>query len=187
MPAAYDREEIRDRISRRRRADRRRRAAARGRPRMLSLRPLLPRQHDQQRRRRRIAGEAIVRDATCRTWQPRSSSSCLSRQALERAATAEGVKVEVRVKDTRARLVEHFKDGTWHYPGRPVHPSAEAIADLAGDEADEPTAEDADGEGVGTIGGGTTEPDGEDPTEDMDEAYAPPVAEPSPGLAIAAE
>jgi hypothetical protein len=91
------------------------------------------------------------------------------------------------VKDTRARMVERFKGGTWIYPSSRFTASAEAIADLAGDEANEPTAEDADDEGVGSIGDGTTEPDGENPTQDLDEVYAPPVAEPSPGLAIAAE
>ena len=78
--------------------------------------------------------------------------ACLSRAALERSAATEGVRVEVRVKDTRARMVERFKDGTWIYPSSRFTASAEAIADLAGDEADEPTHEDADEEDVGSIG-----------------------------------
>ena len=43
--------------------------------------------------------------------------SCLSRGALEKAAAAEGVRVEARAKDTRARMVDRFKDGVFVYPG----------------------------------------------------------------------
>ncbi len=134
-----------------------------------------------------VAGAAIDAAAYLPNMATEEFLACLSRAALERSAATEGVRVEVRVKDTRARMVERFKDATWIYPSSRFTASAEAIADLAGDDADEPTAEDADGEGVGSIGDGTTKPDGEDPTQDMDEAYAPPVAEPSPGLAVAAE
>jgi ParB family transcriptional regulator, chromosome partitioning protein len=43
--------------------------------------------------------------------------SCLSRGALETAARAEGVNIAQRAKDTRARMVTRFKDGTFVYPG----------------------------------------------------------------------
>ena len=43
--------------------------------------------------------------------------SCLSRGALEKAAAAEGVRVEVRAKDTRARMVGRFTNGGFVYPG----------------------------------------------------------------------
>ena len=33
------------------------------------------------------------------------------------------MKVEVRVKDTRAALVKHFDGKTWHFPGALFHPS----------------------------------------------------------------
>jgi len=65
----------------------------------------------------RIAGEAIGASAFLPTMATDEFLSCLSRQALERSAVAEGVAVEVRVKDTRARLVERFHGATWHYPG----------------------------------------------------------------------
>jgi ParB family chromosome partitioning protein len=42
--------------------------------------------------------------------------SCLSRQALERSAAGK-VRVEPRVKDTRAAMIAHFRDTLWHYPG----------------------------------------------------------------------
>jgi ParB family chromosome partitioning protein len=42
--------------------------------------------------------------------------SCLSKAGVEKAAAAEGVRVEVRGKDTRANLVDRFKDGLYVYP-----------------------------------------------------------------------
>jgi len=134
-----------------------------------------------------VTGAAIDAVAYLPNMATEEFLACLSRAALERSAAAEGVRVEVRVKDTRARMVERFKDGVWLYPAGQFSPSAEAIADLAGDDTDELTAEGADDEGIGNIAGETTEPDGEHPIEGMDEVNPPPVAQPSPGLAIAAE
>jgi ParB family chromosome partitioning protein len=42
--------------------------------------------------------------------------SCLSRGALETVAKAEGVNIAPRAKDTRARMITRFKDGTFVYP-----------------------------------------------------------------------
>ena len=66
----------------------------------------------------RIAGEAIGASARLPNMATEEFLSCLSRAALEKAAAAEGVRVEVRAKDTRARMVARFKDGTF------VHPAA---------------------------------------------------------------
>ena len=134
-----------------------------------------------------VAGAAIDAAAYLPNMATEEFLACLSRAALERSAATEGVRVEVRVKDTRARMVERFKEGTWIYPSSRFTASAEAIADLAGDETAEPTDEDADGEGLGPISDGTIEPDGEEPSEDIGEIAMPPVAPPSPGLPIAAE
>ena len=57
--------------------------------------------------------------------------SCLSRQALERSAADAGVKVEVRVKDTRAALVKHFTDQTWRFPGAVFTLTEEERADAS--------------------------------------------------------
>lgn len=64
--------------------------------------------------------------------------SCLSRGALESAARAEGIAIAPRVKDTRARMVAQFKDGTFVYPGALflLAPNAAAAA------SDQPTGED---------------------------------------------
>jgi hypothetical protein len=65
----------------------------------------------------RIAGEALGASDLLPSMATDEFLSCLSRQALERSAAAEGVKVEVRVNDTRAAMVARFKDATWRFPG----------------------------------------------------------------------
>ncbi len=65
----------------------------------------------------RIAGETLGASGYLPSMATDDFLSCLSRQALERSAAAEGMKVEVRVKDTRAAFVKHFTDATWHFPG----------------------------------------------------------------------
>jgi ParB family transcriptional regulator, chromosome partitioning protein len=65
----------------------------------------------------RIAGETLGASAHLPTMATEEFLSCLSRQALERSAAAEGAKVAVRVRDTRAGLVKHCAGRTWHFPG----------------------------------------------------------------------
>ena len=65
----------------------------------------------------RIAGEAIGAVLHLPNMATEAFLSCLSKAALEEAAAAEGVRIEARGKDTRARLVERFKDGLYVYPG----------------------------------------------------------------------
>ncbi len=65
----------------------------------------------------RIAGEAIGASLRLPNMATEEFLSCLSRGALEKAAAAEGVRVEVRAKDTRARMVGRFTDGTFVYQG----------------------------------------------------------------------
>jgi ParB/RepB/Spo0J family partition protein len=65
----------------------------------------------------RIAGETLGAVAHLPSMATEEFLACLSRQALERSTTTEGVKIEVRVKDTRAAFVKHFTDKTWLYPG----------------------------------------------------------------------
>ena len=65
----------------------------------------------------RIAGEAIGTSLRLPNMATEEFLSCLSRGALETVAAAEGVRIEVRAKDTRARMVTLFKDGSFVYPG----------------------------------------------------------------------
>ena len=65
----------------------------------------------------RIAGEAIGASLLLPNMATEEFLSCLSRGALETVARAEGVNIAPRAKDTRARMVTRFKDGTFVYPG----------------------------------------------------------------------
>jgi ParB family chromosome partitioning protein len=75
--------------------------------------------------------------------------SCLSRGALEAAARAEGVNIAPRAKDTRARIITRFKDGTYHHPDALFRLTPAEQTGMAtggdGDETD-PFAVDAGGD-----------------------------------------
>jgi hypothetical protein len=117
----------------------------------------------------RIAGEAIGASLRLPNMATEEFLSCLSRGALETVARAEGVNIAPRARDTRARLVARFKDGTFVYPGalfrltpeeqtaaaeRRVRSGAGWVAPASGGEEDEsaddgtaePMAGDDDGD-----------------------------------------
>ena len=79
----------------------------------------------------RIAGEAIGASLRLPNMATEEFLSCLSRGALEKAAAAESVRVEVRAKDTRARMITHFKDSTFVYPGALFRLTPEELATAA--------------------------------------------------------
>lgn len=64
----------------------------------------------------RVAGTTIGAGQHLPHMATEEFLACLSRQALERTAGAEGVPAGVRVKDTRAALIKRFDGQTWHYP-----------------------------------------------------------------------
>jgi ParB/RepB/Spo0J family partition protein len=64
----------------------------------------------------RIAGEAVGASLRLPNMATEEFLSCLSRGALETAARAAGVRIEPRARDTRARMVTRFNDGTFVYP-----------------------------------------------------------------------
>jgi ParB family chromosome partitioning protein len=66
----------------------------------------------------RVAGVTLGADTLLPNMATEDFLKCLSKSAIEKVATAEGVRVEVRGKDTRARVVERFKTGRY------VHPAA---------------------------------------------------------------
>jgi hypothetical protein len=65
----------------------------------------------------RIAGEAIGASLRLPNMATEDFLSCLSRGALETAARTESVNIAPRAKDTRARMVTRFHEGTFVYPG----------------------------------------------------------------------
>jgi ParB family chromosome partitioning protein len=116
----------------------------------------------------RIAGEAIGASVQLPNMATEDFLSCLSRGALETAARTEGVNIGPRAKDTRARLVTRFKDGTFVWQGalfrltveeeaagtgqRHAHSGAGWVSPLSGEEGDGgdatvPEADDEDAAG----------------------------------------
>jgi ParB/RepB/Spo0J family partition protein len=80
----------------------------------------------------RIAGEAIAASLRLPNMATEEFLSCLSRGALETAAIeAGGVNIAPRAKDTRARMVTRFKDGTFVYPGALFRLTPEELAAAA--------------------------------------------------------
>src|SRR6516225_8774345 len=79
----------------------------------------------------RIAGDAVGASLYMPTMATDEFLSCLSRQALERAAETEGVRAKVRVRDTRARFIERFTDTRYVYPGALFQVTPEEIAAAA--------------------------------------------------------
>ena len=79
----------------------------------------------------RIAGEAIGASVRLPNMATEEFLSCLSRGALETAARAEGVNIAPRVIHTRERLVKHFKDGRFVYPGALFQLTPEELAAAA--------------------------------------------------------
>lgn len=141
----------------------------------------------------RIAGEAIGASTFLPNMATEEFLSCLSRQALERSAATEGVRVEVRVKDTRARMVERFKDETWHFPGGLFALSAEEAGEIVPDQGGEDFEEEAleDGLNEGDALEDESILSGDEPEEGGDDApvgqVPTGVLHSPPGLAVAAE
>ena len=92
----------------------------------------------------RIAGESLGASDVLPNMATDAFLSCLSRQALERNAAGEGVKVEVRVKDTRTAMVTHFKDKIWRFPGAFFALSDEERASAAARTENRTDGSDAD-------------------------------------------
>lgn len=98
----------------------------------------------------RIAGEAVGASLLLPNMATEEFLQCLSRGALETAARAEGVNVAPRAKDTRARMVDRFKEGTFVYPGAlfRLTPEEQVTAgEQRRDHADADRSDPADGDG----------------------------------------
>ena len=103
----------------------------------------------------RVAGDAIDAKLFLPNMATEEFLSCLSKAALEKAAAAEGVKIGSRGKDTRANLIERFKDGTYVHPSALFAPTADEIAEARRhasywDEGGENDTGAGEGEGTGT-------------------------------------
>jgi ParB/RepB/Spo0J family partition protein len=117
----------------------------------------------------RVAGDAIGAELFLPNMATEEFLSCLSKAALEKAAAADGVKIGSRGRDTRANLIERFKDGTYVHPSALFAPTPDEIADATRNVSDwdqdsgEDTVDRGEGEGTedGSDAGPWTNP-GED-------------------------
>ncbi len=96
----------------------------------------------------RVAGEVVGADAFLPNMGTEDFMSCLSRGALEASCKDTPVLPRQRVKDTRAALVEHFKDGHFVHPSALFVPDPAKLADWLSSsaipEGDDETEDDAD-------------------------------------------
>lgn len=103
-----------------------------------------------------VAGCAIGADTFLANMGTEDFLSCLSRPALEASCADTPVLPRARVKDTRAALVEHFKEGHFVHPAARFAPDAasltEWLAKNAVTEVEDDDAPNADDTGVDSGG-----------------------------------
>ncbi|MER9469385.1 ParB N-terminal domain-containing protein [Mesorhizobium sp. M0482] len=97
----------------------------------------------------RVAGDVIAADSFLANMGTEDFLSCLSRQALESACADTSVLPRQKVKDTRAALVEHFKEGRFVHPSALFAPTPEKLTSWlknneAREQPDDGTPEDQD-------------------------------------------
>jgi ParB family chromosome partitioning protein len=95
----------------------------------------------------RIAGDIVGADQFVPNTATEEFLSCLSRGALETAAEASGVAGRIKVKDTRAALVEHFAESRFVHPAALFAPAGDEVAGWATRHAESPSAAEAVEEG----------------------------------------
>lgn len=78
----------------------------------------------------RIAGDAIGADSFLPNMGSEDFLLCLSRQAMEAVAKEANVLPRQKVRETRAALVDHFKEAHFVHPSALFAPDREDIADL---------------------------------------------------------
>jgi ParB family chromosome partitioning protein len=104
----------------------------------------------------RIAGEAIGGDGFIVNMGTEEFLECLSRQSLEASCAAVSVPPRQRVRETRAALVDHYKEGLFVHPAARFAPEPAELADIlkardvAVTDDDEPEDDQADGDGEGS-------------------------------------
>ncbi|ODT73922.1 MAG: plasmid partitioning protein [Pelagibacterium sp. SCN 63-17] len=116
-----------------------------------------------------VAGSAVGADGFLANMGTEDFLSCLSRPALEASCSDTPVLPRARVKDTRAALVEHYKEGHFVHPAALFATDATSLAEwLAKNTVME--VEDDDVTDVEDIGGGHQEVDG-DAGDEFEEGF----------------
>ena len=111
-----------------------------------------------------VAGGAIGADSFLANMGTEDFLACLSRPALESSCADTPVLPRARVKDTRAALVEHFKEGHFVHPAALFAPDATSLTQWLARSA---VTEVDDDDGVDVEGpGGEDQPSEEDEFEE---------------------
>ncbi|MBC9881060.1 ParB N-terminal domain-containing protein [Bradyrhizobium sp. INPA01-394B] len=108
----------------------------------------------------RIAGEMIGADAFLPNMGTEDFLSCLSRPALEGSCKDTPVLPRQRVKDTRAALVEHYKEAHFVHPSALFAPDPAKLSDWLSSRAATADEDEAD-EDIADIGEGGFDEDAE--------------------------
>ena len=116
-----------------------------------------------------VAGSAIGADGFLTNMGTEDFLSCLSRPSLEGSCADTPVLPRARVKDTRAALIEHFKEGHFVHPAALFAPDATSLTEWLAksavtevDEDEAPESEDLGSEDQGVDG---------DPADEFEEGY----------------
>lgn len=108
----------------------------------------------------RIAGDMIGADAFLPNMGTEDFLSCLSRPALEGSCKDTPVLPRQRVKDTRAALVEHYKEGHFVHPSALFAPDPAKLSDWLSSRAAAADEDEAD-EDVADVGEGVSHEEAE--------------------------
>ena len=116
-----------------------------------------------------VAGSAIGADSFLGNMGTEDFLSCLSRPALEGSCAGTPVLPRARVKDTRAALVEHFREGHFVHPAALFAPDATGLAEWLAKSAVTEVEDDEVAE-VEVVGGEYQGLD-PDPADEFEEGY----------------
>ena len=121
-----------------------------------------------------VAGQTIGADGFIANMGTEEFMSCLSRPALEASCAGTPILPRARVKDTRAALVEHFKEGHFVHPAALFVPDAVALGEwltsnAVAEDDDDGTPVDQD-ELDGDVPVEPARDQGEEPVADHDDA-----------------
>jgi ParB family chromosome partitioning protein len=97
----------------------------------------------------RVAGAVVGADAFLPNMGTEDFLSCLSRPALEASCKDTPVLPRQRVKDTRAALVEHFKEGHFVHPSALFAPDATKLSQWLSSSATTGDADEAEEDAAG--------------------------------------
>ncbi|KSV71131.1 hypothetical protein N182_30540 [Sinorhizobium sp. GL2] len=78
----------------------------------------------------RVAGDAVGADTFLPNMGTEDFLACLSRQSLEASCSGTSVHPRARVRETRAALVDHFKEGHFVHPAAFFAPDPKDLSDL---------------------------------------------------------